>query len=290
MQINTVRLYEYIKIISNSFDPKISSKIHPNIKFYNNFSFPFFWNALLTNYIIISGDELTTNRLDNFYHKGNYLQGKYRLFVSFILTLLNKKIVFYKIGIYSFQSLYPIKLLKYVLKKSLKITVRDSSSKKFIKSFCKDITISVSKDPGYNLNYKKIRKTNKIGIAIRTPLKKTEIDKIKNFIKRIIKRKNVVFLIFSRHQKLKEENDLYFLENIFGQKIIENQEIYICDDPKKMKSVVSSLDFLLTQRYHGAVFADSTDIDFKVLSGIRKIDLNFSEKSLKFSELKNLYK
>ena len=277
-----------IKIISNSFDPKTSCKIHPKIKFYCNFSIIFFIHALFSKYILIAGDEISTNRLDKYYNGLNYFQGKYRVIVAFISALMNKKIIFYKIGLYSLTSGYPITLLKFVFKKSQKIYVRDESSKQFIMSFCKNIDVITLKDPGYSLNFEKRKKTNKFGIALRPSHNTSSINSIKFFLKKITLNRNVVFLIFSKHPKLRQENDFNYIIELLKKENIKNQEIFYTDDPKEMKSVVSSLTFLLTQRYHGAVFADSTGVEFSVLPDVDKICLNFPDNIFDYSNFVNL--
>ena len=247
---------------------------------------------IFSNIIIIAGDEITSSRFDKLYPNFfSYFQGKFKTFIAFIAVLFGKKVVFYKIGLYSFQKNYPKKLLLFALEKSKQVIVRDAETKKNLESLGLKREIVVMKDPGYDLQYKKQKKKKSIGLALSDPLDIEKENQLIEFIRKLIfikKNYKFLFFIFGQHPKLKSENDQFFTKRVIS-KLDTNFRYKIFDEknPIKVKSKVSSMSFFITTRYHGGVFADSTGVPFIAIPVSGKLR-TFGRRTIEFSALEKV--
>jgi polysaccharide pyruvyl transferase WcaK-like protein len=288
-----------LEIISTSYEPRYSYKVHKfkNVKFYSNTSIVFLSYLLFVRWVIIAGDEINSKRLDKYYTRLlDYFQGKYKLFISFFSVLLGKKVIFYKIGICSFQKNFPQKILLYTMRKSKLIVVRDKKSKELLESLGVLKTIKIIRDPGYDLSVKKLPSLNQntIGLSLSDPLDEDKEKILLNFLRRLIKMKQghyFYFFIFGNHPLIKEENDLLFTRKIiskigrvFHYKIIQHQ------NPIIIKSKINQMDFFISMRLHGAIFAHSLNVPFVLIVNKDKMRHYFEDKNktYEFEELKNL--
>ncbi len=270
------------RIILTSLSPSTSNKIHlfDNVSFVKPISFYFLYSFIITKQVIVVGDEITSDRLDNYYKSFfNFFEGKFKLFVSLFSILSMKKLFFYKIGIYSFQKNFPKKLFRYVLNNSEIISVRDTFSKKVLDSLNLRKEIMVLKDPGYDLNIKRpkfIKKPQKkvIGLALYDPLNKKKEDLLILFLEKLIrlnKDQFFEFYVFSKHPYLKEENDLLFIKKILKSLNVSfSKKIFFTENPVLMKEEISKASFVISMRLHPAIFADSLKIPFLVIATTKK--------------------
>ncbi|AJF61551.1 TPA: polysaccharide pyruvyl transferase family protein [Candidatus Woesearchaeota archaeon] len=282
------------RLRATSSNPGHSEKLHKfeNIKFINSLSVKLVSNLLLADTIVIAGDEITSARLNQLYPGVlSYLQGKFRIFAAALGVFLGKKVIFYKIGLYSFQNNFPKGALNYALENSVLIVARDNETKKQLRLFGCRKEIQAGRDPGYDVEYRKQKGTRGMGLILSNPLNDRKEQKLTQFLKSLSdkkKKRKLCFFVFCRHPEKEAENDLTFVNKIVSKLGLKKKdyEIFVSDEPARVKSKMSSMSFIITSRYHGAVFADSTKVPFIALPVSNKLRA-FGKRTVEFEELEN---
>jgi len=281
------KINKNIKIVSTSYQPEISKKITKDPYFLRPYSIIFLYHLFTSKTILIAGDEFTSSRLDTYYGGlFDYFQGKMKLFFSLISVLLKKKLVFYSIGVYSFQKNFPKKLFKFSIEHAKNVSVRDKKSKEVLQTLGIKKNIDIVKDPGYNLEIIKLKRTKqkekKIGFVLLDPQDESLEKKIISLVETISKKGNSIsFFIFSKHPNNSLENDLVFIKRVISKsKNLGKYNLIIEENPVLMKSNLFLMDFVITMRLHAAIFCSSLGVPFKVISVHEKTKHHFNYKNI----------
>jgi polysaccharide pyruvyl transferase WcaK-like protein len=292
--INEILALGYVdKITLNSYNPHKSKTLNKSkkVRFYKNSSIFFFTSLIESDIVIIAGDELSNEKLTEYYNKIDYFQGKVRLFLSLFAILLGKPLILYKVGLYSYQKNFPKGIFKVILKRSLKIIVRDNLTKnKLLKDYnALNRRICICPDPGYSLSYYHTKpiKERRLGLCLSYfAIKENEVNLIKFLKNNETKFDSFYFFVFGAHEKIREEKDILVAKKILS-KLNIRAVVYSNQNPKKVKSMVAKMRFVVSMRYHGAIFADACKIPFLVLPTSKKM-YAFKKNIISFNKLSNL--
>tara|TARA_Y100000310_G_scaffold340693_1_gene437384 strand:- start:11880 stop:12872 length:993 start_codon:yes stop_codon:yes gene_type:complete len=247
-------------------DPKWLEKLHKNIKGVKTGSFEFFKTLLTSKTILIGGGTI--------FRKNMRLVTQFVPLVALGLRLLNKKIIFYSLGIDKDTSYLARISLVPAMNYANFVSVRDTDSLRILKSWGVTKQIKIVPDPAINLSYKKLTKKqlkelglnpNKkiVGISLRYVKKYKDlkfIDKLADLINRNSNKHQFVFITFSKHPFSNFENDLSVAKEL-KQKLNKQADFKTIskDIPtKELKSLVSTMDYLIGMRLHSMIFAVST--------------------------------
>jgi len=277
------------KLVMNSYDPNYSYNIH-KIKTCKRVGLSLFITLLRSNYVMIAGDELINIQFSEwlqnkpiFYRLTHIFEAKLRIFTALLAKILNKKVIFYAVGISSMPNTF-MKFLTYIaFNTSDFVSVRNNESKEILKYMGVKKNILMVNDPSFYLkpiNKLKAKKylskegidINKflVGLSLR-PLgdKKLNSDLIKRLSKTInclLEQKNIeiVCFIFSKHPYNPLENDAAITQEL--KKHIKNNTSFKIINygyaPDEIKGMVGHMNYFVGMRLHSVIFASSMKVSF----------------------------
>jgi len=277
------------KLVMNSYNPQYSYNLH-KIKTCKRVGLGLFITLLRSNYVIIAGDELINIQFSEwlqnksiFYRLTHIFEAKLRIFTALLAKILNKKIIFYAVGISSIPNTF-MKFLTYIVFNiSDFVSVRNNESKEILEGIGVKKNILIINDPSFYLkpiNKVKAKKyLSKEGIDINKFLvglslrslgdKKLNSDLIKSLSKTmnfLLKQKNteIICFIFSKHPYNPLENDTAITQEL-KKHIKNNTSFKIINHnyaPDEVKGMVGSMDYFIGMRLHSVIFASSMKVPF----------------------------
>jgi len=276
------------KLVMNSYDPNYSYNIH-KIKSCKRVGLGLFITLLRSNYVIIAGDELINIQFSEwlqnkpiFYRLTHLFEAKLRIFTALLAKTLNKKVIFYAVGISSIPNIFMKFLMHIVFNTSDFVSVRNNKSKEILQEIGVKNDIIVVNDPGFYLkpiNKLKAKKylseeginINKVlvGLSLRSLGDKLNLNLIKNISQTtncLLKQKNIeiVCFIFSKHRYNPIENDITITEELkMNVKNKKNFKIISHDyAPDEVKGMVGCMNYFIGMRLHSIIFASSMKVPF----------------------------
>jgi len=238
-----------------------------------------------------------------FVHGGDTISDTYGLVAAtqhlyniIICLLLSKKIVFISNTIGPFKRKIIKKIFLLILRRATLIIVRDDYSKKKLDKY--NIKNKLLLDNAFYISSENIdshrHKRILIGIVPsamvykfwkRRNIKNSSREYIKvfsNVINYLVRRCDNIKIFLIPHVFQMDNND-YLIANDIRKSLNSDVpiEIFIEKDPHKIKSLISTLDLLITPRMHPAIFALSTAIPVIGIDYNKKLESLFSFFDLK---------
>ena len=209
----------------------------------------------------------------------------YYLSVLFIAWFFHKKTIIFAQGIGPINNKFLAKATEFVLKRADYITVRDENSYNLLKNW--GIKSDLCSDPVWNLEVLNIKKTDKIGIQVRSfpSLTDKKLSDIAFCINKYYQNKEI--LLISLQNSLdsdickKLEKKLYDFNGNFKVEIIEN------NSNDKLIDVISSLDELIAMRYHACLVAIKCNVKLLPICYDIKVKTIANEFNLPYIDLEN---
>ena len=210
----------------------------------------------------------------------------YYLGVIFLAQLFKKKTIIFAQGIGPINDNFLQKITKILLKKADYISVRDEKSLALLNTW--GINANLCSDPVWNIELKKVEKTDKIGIQLRdfSLLNDEFLINLAENINKNYSDKEI--LILSLQNKLdldvcnKFSDILKGINSKINCKVVENTS------NEEVINIISSLNTLIAMRYHACLIAIKSQVkllpisyDIKVESLANLFDL----KSLSLGDL-----
>jgi len=207
----------------------------------------------------------------------------YMLFIYLFLPLVfGKKIYAVGMGVYKNSNPIILFLSTYLLRFSSIITVRDYHSYEYLKS--KKISVEIYKDNSYLMDLTPLSEIKKgkffemhydsnkknIGFALLKPENEEDEIRLISEIKTLVDKnhKTANFWFYSCDFQGNFFNDYSFskkIRDIIGQDTLRKKSIILVPteySPDKFFSSFKLMDYFITMRLHGAIFAYRSDIDF----------------------------
>jgi len=300
------REYSPNKIVVISANPKETSQMH-KIRSINKFSINLIIDFLISNKIIIGGDELINDEYfseikytKRFLYIKKIFEGKFLYILLILGWLFRKKIIIESIGIGTVTNKFTKRLLK-IFNLSNNIFVRDAYSREKLLSIGINKNISMKNDPALELKntpskdlieiQKKEGLYNKKYIVFTLKneenLNKKIMTIIPMLIKWIIKKydMNIVFIPFANHPNNLMERDIIIINKIIDN-TKEKKKIKIINSnyhPSIINGIISKSKLVIGMRMHSIIFA--------CMSNVPSICIPYSKKhnsvlnQLKFNSL-----
>lgn len=260
-----------------SEEPKITMKNHNVRSVYRKNPFKVINEIRKSDLLISGGGSL----LQDSTSKRNVI---YYLAIMYFGIIMNKKVMIYSQGMGPIRSKFNRRLTKRVLEKVDIITLRDSSSKRFLREIdLKNPNVIVSSDPVFALEQKDLntgknilknegldlQEKKTIGFVIRGQAKNRYfIENLCKLVDRLIKDDglNVVFVPFHHGQDI---DILNIIDNSTKNKVICLHDEYSI---KELLSIIGNLDLLVGERLHSLIYSSIMKVPIIALSYDRKIN------------------
>ena len=258
-----------LKIYVTSFCPQRSSEYFAggDIMFLKFRSYNF-WNLFFkSKYIIIAGDELNSQTLDMLYpYWWQWGNGKRRVLLALLSVLFFKKIVFYKVGLYSVQKWFPTLILRFCLKYASYISGRDKFTSLALRKIYKKAVVAIDDEM---TSFRKFfvpregRDSRYVGLALRYPYDHRFVEVINAIIEGLDPSRIIVFC-FSHHPNLVKERDIEFarkFDAIRAARFVDANASLLTVQTEMLKCRE-----IIAMRYHAAIFARALNIPVKIIS------------------------
>lgn len=209
----------------------------------------------------------------------------YYLMVLAIAQFFHKKTIIFAQGIGPINNKFLAKITEFILKKATYTTVRDENSYTLLNKW--GIKSSLCSDPVWNLEVNDIKKSNKIGVQLRSfsSLTDEKLSDLAFCINKYYQNKEILLISLQNSldigvcKKLKEK--LTNLNSNLKVEIIENSS------NDKIIEIISSLDELIAMRYHACLVAIKCGVKLLPISYDIKVKTIAKEFNLPYIDLEN---
>ncbi|BEP28270.1 polysaccharide pyruvyl transferase CsaB [Helicovermis profundi] len=217
----------------------------------------------------------------------------YYIAVIFSGIIFRKKVMIYSQGIGPINNIFFRFFLGKLLNFADIVTVREENSKKDLIKMGVKKEIYVTADTVIDFDYSKLENNKNeylfnndkktIGLSLKSNVifSNLNLDKnIKDFIDKILKNYNILFIPFYFNQ------DIKIIDFLIDNKIIDlaNKNIKIIDKElnfKKVLNIMKDVDMLVGERLHSLIFASILNVPFIGMSYDPKIDYFLEDIGLK---------
>lgn len=210
----------------------------------------------------------------------------YYLGVIFLAQLFKKKTIIFAQGIGPINDKFLQKITKILLKKADYISVRDEKSLALLNTW--GINANLCSDPVWNIELKKVEKTDKIGIQLRDfPLLNDEffINLAENINKNYSDKE---ILILSLQNKLDLDVCNKFNDILKGINSNINSRVLENTSNEEVINIISSLKTLIAMRYHACLIGVKAQVNLLPINYDIKVESLanlFGLKTLSLSDL-----
>lgn len=276
-QINEIKItFPNIQIVVVSRYPNSIKKIHGNdikavgIKDFKNA----LHQILKSSFVIIGGGGLFNKSRGGIF--GIFYQMYFMIMFILLPLILLKPVYILGIGIYKNMNKQILVVAKVLFKYVQIVTVRDFHSQKLLQKH--NIKSRLFKDNSYLMRLdttKSIKtllgknyssKTNNVGLSLRTPFTKNDVNLLKlSIVESMTKNREATYWLYNLDNHRGRNNDSIINNLVFNdaKKLLINvHKVQFINNPKIIFGSFKSMNKFICMRLHSMIFADRLSIPF----------------------------